>query len=436
MTANNDIAHPLSTLGMETAAPSVNPATSGVAEKSRASGKRIALFGLFGCGNLGNDGSLEAMLTFVRHTRPEADIVSICDNPALVSQSFEVSTLPISWSRHLTGLPRKIDRLLLKIPGKLVDLMQSFRYLRKVDTIIIPGTGILDDFGERPYGMPFDIFRWCLAAKLMRTRTAFVSIGAGPIRHPASRWLMVTAARLADYRSYRDTVSKTFMDDAGFDTSADNIYPDIAFSLPLPTTRARPEPKAGKLRIGVGVMSYYGWYGFAHGGQAIYDTYIAKLSRFVSHLLDKGHDVRLLTGEMTDMAAVKDVLATVADSNPDLAPSRIIAEPSHSLRELMGQMMETDMVVATRFHNIVCALKIGKPTISLGYAKKNDVLMKEMGLAEFCQHVETFDPDTLIGQFDRLLAARQQHEAIIAETNARFRQRLQQQEALLTQLFL
>ena len=30
--------------------------------------------------------------------------------------------------------------------------------------MIEPGTGILDDFGEGPYGMPFDLFGWCLVA--------------------------------------------------------------------------------------------------------------------------------------------------------------------------------------------------------------------------------------------------------------------------------
>ena len=49
----------------------------------------------------------------------------------------------------------------------------------------------------------------------------------------------------------------------------------------------------------------------------------------------------------------------------------------------MHQMAETRIVVATRFHNVVCALKMKKPTISIGYASKNDVLLAEMGLAEF-----------------------------------------------------
>ena len=70
--------------------------------------------------------------------------------------------------------------------------------------IVVPGTGMLDDFGERWRDMPYHLFRWGLACRMARTPFAFVSIGAGPIHHPLSRWLMRSAAAMARYRSYRD----------------------------------------------------------------------------------------------------------------------------------------------------------------------------------------------------------------------------------------
>ena len=52
---------------------------------------------------------------------------------------------------------------------------------RRFDMIVVPGTGMLDDFGERWRDMPYHLFRWGLACRLARTPFAFVSIGAGPI---------------------------------------------------------------------------------------------------------------------------------------------------------------------------------------------------------------------------------------------------------------
>jgi polysaccharide pyruvyl transferase WcaK-like protein len=414
----------ISSTAYATEAASRHPCRQGTALQRAPS--RIALFGFFGCGNLGNEGSLEAIARFLRRERPEAELSCVCGEPDVVKETFGIETLPIRRNGPARGLSGTINRLLLKIPGKLADFARAFGHVRKADVMIIPGTGILDDFGERPAGMPYDIFKWCLAARLAGTRIAFVSIGAGPIRNRLSCFLMTSAARLAHYRSYRDFQSRQFMEGVGFDTRGDPVYPDLAFGLPAPM----PSPRApeGALRVGIGVMAYRGWYCFEGGGQSIFSRYIGKLADFVVHLLDGGYDIRLLTGDDEDSIAVDALLAAVRNIRP---ASTLAHEQVRSLSDVMEQMALTDVVVATRFHNIVCALKMCRPTISLSYARKNDVLMAEMGLGEYCQHVENFDVETLVSQFSRLVADREKHEQGIRARIAEFREQIEKQDACL-----
>lgn len=392
---------------------------------------RIVLFGLFGCGNLGNEGSLEAMLGFLRRAMPGAELSCICREPAIVGRTYGIETLPIRRNGPAAGPAGRINRLLLKIPGKLADFARAFSQVRKADVMIFPGTGILDDFGERPAGMPYDILKWCLAARLAGTRIAFVSIGAGPIRNRLSRILMISAARLAHYRSYRDVQSRKYMEDIGVNTRSDAVYPDLAFGLPAPAPS--PRTNTDTLRVGVGVMAYRGWYGFSDDGPSIFSRYISKLANFVVRLLDSGHDIRLLTGDDEDCIAVDALQAAVEKIRPG---STLTHRQVRSLDDVMEQMARTDIVVATRFHNIVCALKISRPTISLSYARKNDVLMSEMGLGEYCQHIETFEVETLLGQFSRLAADRERYESGIGERLAQLRKQLEKQNAeLLSRVF-
>ena len=77
------------------------------------------------------------------------------------------------------------------------------------------------------------------------------------------------------------------------------------------------------------------------------------------------------------------------------------------------------------------ALKLGKPTISVGYAAKNDALLADMGLEKFCQHIERLDVDLLIQQFLALIGDRCRHERRIGETVRLYQQQLSDQEALL-----
>jgi polysaccharide pyruvyl transferase WcaK-like protein len=411
-----------------TTGPSANGAASAILEPART----IALFGLFGCGNMGNDASLEAMLEFLRQARPDARLICICDRPEIVGPASGITALPISASRRRAWPLGKLG----KLAGKSADVWSAFRIVRDIDVMVIPGTGILDDFGEAPYGMPFDLLNWCLAARLAGTRVAMVSIGAGPIHHPLSRRLMTAAARLAHYRSYRDDLSRSYMESIGFRTDGDFVYPDIVFKLDEPASLASDLEPRDTLQVGLGVMSYYGWYGFAEGGESIFRTYVEKLGRFALHLLDRGHTLRLLTGEAGDRTAIDLLIQTLAAARPGLAAGSVTAEPIGCLRDLMRQIAQTDLVVATRFHNIVCALKMGKPTISLGYARKNDVLMDCVGLGAYCQHIESFDVDLLIRQFDLLAGASEEHAVLVRKRSAGLKQDLRRQEAcLLTNIF-
>jgi polysaccharide pyruvyl transferase WcaK-like protein len=97
-------------------------------------------------------------------------------------------------------------------------------------------------------------------------------------------------------------------------------------------------------------------------------------------------------------------------------------------------MADTDLVVATRYHNVVCALRMGRPTISIGYAEKNDVLLAEMGLGDYCQYIEDLDLERLKAQTERLISDLPAIEARVAEASARFQNRLREQEDLLASL--
>lgn len=397
--------------------------------------KRIGFFGFFGSGNFGNDGSLEVMVEFVKKARPRADLLCICDLPADVESRLGIRSIRINWrpeSRFLRGL----DRLVLNIPSKLASLVHAIRHVSRLDALIVPGTGILDDYGTGPQGMPQWLLRWCVLARIFGTKVIFVSVGAGPIHHPLSRWLMKTASRMAVYRSYRDNISKDYMSSIGVDVHNDPVYPDVAFALPQPLSLPQPCAEGDPITVGLGIMSYNGWRGDKACDEAVYESYLHKLQRFVCWLLAEGHRVRILMGDSYDQSTVEKLYQMIETDRSEPGRADVIAEPAYSLHEVMAQIAATDIVMATRFHNVVCALKLGRPTLSIGYARKNDVLLDEMGLGEFCQHIEQLDVDVLIKQFRKLTASRKTYERKICETNSIYADSLRHQYALLLDKYL
>jgi polysaccharide pyruvyl transferase WcaK-like protein len=380
----------------------------------------IALFGLFGSGNTGNDGSLEAMLATLGRLCPDADILCICGEPATTARDYKTRATALYGASHRNPVVRK-----------LANLARPFRELRHCRLLIVPGTGALDDFGTGWSGLPLALFAWCLAARLRGAVIAFVSVGAGPIVHPFSRWLMKRAVGMAAYRSYRDRVSKEFLEGIGLPAAKDPIYPDLAFLLPTPANFDRSDTSRASISVGLGVMTYWGWRNDPTEGNACYRKYLGKIARFALWLLDRGHSVRLLMGDNTDRQAVDDLQRLIAERRPTLQRGSLSAVSCCTLHELMAEIGQTDIVVATRFHNVVCALKLGRPVISIGYSAKNEALLAEVGLAHFSQAIEELDVDLLIRQFSSAIAELDELRRRLASVQSDYLALLRDQEVRL-----
>ena len=67
---------------------------------------------------------------------------------------------------------------------------------------------------------------------------------------------------------------------------------------------------------------------------------------------------------------------------------------------------------------MLCALKLSKPTLSVGYAAKHDVLMRDMDMTDFCEPARSLDLDRLIAKFVALERDRDGLVATLDEHNA------------------
>ncbi len=374
---------------------------------------RIALFGGFGIGNFGNDASLEATLSYLRAERPDADLSCICTNPEETAANFGLPTFPTS--QRPKGLWRVADLALLRLPRVVANWIYTLRLLRRFDVLLIAGTGVFDDFRDTPLGWPSRLLRWCLAARLRGVGVAFLSVGAGPILSPISRFLMKRSAQLAQHRSYRDAASRAFMQGIGVDESASAVLPDLAFLLPAPP---QPERRAdAPLIVGVGVMNYRGW----RDSDAVFESYVETHVRLIQWIEAQGHGVRILIGQTpTDLVAVRAIEKRIGRRL--MTPEQ---ESISSFHDAMRAAAETDIVVASRYHVQIAALKVGRPVISLSYAPKNDALVSEAGLGEFRQDIHAVDFDLLTHQISEIIAERARFGAIVRDrvgaTEARLR---------------
>lgn len=432
-------------------------------EKMRPNARRprIALFGHFGAGNLGNEATLQAMVYNLRRFLPDAEISCICSGPEKTSSEYDIPAVSIKPAFPIwpaSGVSGRSIRTIrescegvssvalephasyalrgLRIPLRVCayPFLEAARWLRGIsrlrgnDFLVMTGTGMLAD-----HSLQYEIFRWAILAKICRCKLIFISVGGGAIRHPLSRCLIRVALSLADYRSYRDTSSRDHAKVIGIDIHNDPVYPDLAFSLPRTIVPSHHDCSSKAAVIGVGVMNYYGRSG---GDHKIYHEYIDRLAAFVIGLLERNYAVRVLIGDFVwDQDVRKDLRKALEHRGVKYEDTRIIDEQACSVDQLLSQMSMVDVVVSSRFHNILLALMLGKPVFAIPYHEKFLPLINGVGLGGFFQDIEQIDVDELIEQVIRLRENAPQITSKLIQQTEHYRLALDQQYRQIIKMF-
>ena len=58
---------------------------------------RVGLFGLLGSGNIGNDASMEAVLSYLRTDHPGIAVDAMCVGPDRVRDHYGIDAVPLHW---------------------------------------------------------------------------------------------------------------------------------------------------------------------------------------------------------------------------------------------------------------------------------------------------------------------------------------------------
>ena len=289
--------------------------------------------------------------------------------------------------------------------------------------LIVPGTGLITDaVGLHAWG-PYSLFKWVLMARARRTKVLLVSVGTGPINGAAGRMLVRSILSLATYTSYRDEESLEYVKSVGLRPKRKLVYPDLVFSLPKSTLPAAGTGAPTRRVVGLGLMLYSGAHG--DGDQATYASYLDALAAFAQWLLERDYDIRLLLGD-GDTAAIEDFRSVLRSRLGDDS-ERVLYEAFASVDDLLNAIAATDIVVATRFHNVVMALTENKPVIAISFHHKSSGLMRQMKLTEYCQDIHKIDAPWLIAQFERLERDREAIQLTVTQGVEQARAKLEEQ---------
>lgn len=364
------------------------------------SAARVILYGEYGCGNFGNEASLDVVLDWVG-TLNRVEIGSITREPDVVTAQHGIASRPMYADR---SRPRFLPLRLRQILGKARDVASIARFLAAGDVVLIAGTGVLEEkLSGAPWGLPLSMMGVSWAVRARRAHLGLVGIGASSDSRGTVRWMTRQLLKGVGFLSFRDQQSKDGMLKDGMPVEQWPVFPDVAFgSRPGPAGDI-PEP-GRSLSVGVGVLSYYDPV-HVERGAAVAERYVATMVDFCSWLVEKGHRVQLLLGDASDEPVARGILTAVdrRQVGVEHASLGISFESTATYQDLRARMTELDVIVGARFHNLIFGLLAGRPVLGIEYAEKTGSLLQEVGLGDYVIKIEDVSLQLLQHKFETLV---------------------------------
>jgi polysaccharide pyruvyl transferase WcaK-like protein len=408
--------------------------------------KKIALLHHTGCGNLGDDAIIDVVISNIRQRWDDAEFMVFSMNPDDTVMRHGIPSLPIrryTWDARQKSAAtettqrgqqtfgnwlKKARNPIVRLPraaiGELAFLIESYRILRSFDLLIVSGGGQLTERGG-PWSFPYALFVWSVMAKLAGVRFIFLSVGAGPLNHPLSRFFVPKALRAAEYVSFRDKESQDLATEIGF-AGEGHVFPDNVYAFDVPAS-SRAAKRANRPVVGVAPMPYpfSDHLQYPSDCDAIQDELIGKIANFVSSLAGQSYSIELFGSDTkADPPAIEDLRKVLLNRHHIPTPQYL---PLESVSELVSRMSSMDYVVTCRFHGVVFGHLLNKPVLAIAHHPKVTHLMNALGLSEYCVDMDNFSPDQLTDRFASLVRNAETVKKIMAANVADFRLKLAMQ---------
>jgi polysaccharide pyruvyl transferase WcaK-like protein len=355
---------------------------------------RIALFGEFGIGNVGNDISCHVLSSLLSQAVPGVELSAITRGSARLGQVLGLPAVPISARARVLKLPSML-RPAQRVSSKVADFVRLVRIVGAYDAVIVPGTGVLEDSKRwNPGGVLTWLLLLAIACRVRGVALVWFAVGGSPYRHWLPAKVAAWSGRWAQHRSFRDVTTAATLRRAGLDVPDTAITHDVVFAE-ADSISGKSRPPAQRLASTIAISAI----DYESGDNR--SAYLQRLAGVALSLLERGLDLVLVVGDDADELPTEDLMRLIELScHPRAAAVRRVRRSDFTA--LSQTLKNTDLVMASRFHVLLAALKLRRPIIALSHASKDDDLLGQFGLSDYVHSIEDFTAEDIQASLDRL----------------------------------
>ena len=344
---------------------------------------KIALFGSYGEGNLGDEAICSAVIADIKNIYPDAEIL-------LFSHDVEDSM-----RRHGKNNNLKVRPMIATGFRSLIKQMKSSMFkeslneLKECNLVIIGGGGLFYD-SEVSVGVN-PILIWLIRVLIFRylkLKIVLYGLGVGPIKSFISKKLLKILGNMVHSITVRDKYSEDILKSCKIYTpiviSADPVWGTVWETRTMQDINKTPMLKYdAKNKLGIQLRKVKG----------MKETeFITLMAEFIDIMIDKYLlSVALIpmsSRDPDDRLLLEKIQVKVRNEN------HVEIVDTKKVTDVPNVMQECDVLILSRMHSIIMASNLGIPYIALSYSPKTDDLLYRLEMTECAWPV--FDAEATI----------------------------------------
>ncbi|MFC1767183.1 polysaccharide pyruvyl transferase CsaB [Candidatus Margulisiibacteriota bacterium] len=297
---------------------------------------KILLAGYFGCGNLGDEAILEALIAGIKKYIPDPQITVLSGNPEETAECYDVVAF---------------DR---------TNLRSFRRNLKNCDVFILGGGGILQDITSSK-SLYYYLYL-VRTAKRYKKKVVLLGHSLGPIKRKFNRFLVKRTLKDIDLLTIRDEISAKEVKKLSLKPKEAFLASDISFLLSLPERSETDKlfelegiKHCRRHLIGVALREKPG-YASKH--------WINKIAEALDKISEKNCQIVFLTFHYPD-----DLEITGKVMKKMKSPAHLIMRRCRPT-DMLGIISRMDVLIGMRLHSVIFSTLAATPMIGLSYDPK------------------------------------------------------------------
>lgn len=228
--------------------------------------------------------------------------------------------------------------------------------------------------GWQGYGLLVELFVTAALARLLGKSVALIGIGVGPIYSRLGARLIGLVARLADCRVVRDQASSDAIEHIGVRNV--EVCADPVFSMRDAMIAENERAKSQRWPPRRMLISARPWYMMATGRDERWGQLVAAIAKMADEAIEDGLEIEFAClWWPADRVVAKAIAAEMRYGEQVTIP----VSPT-DWGGLADDLRRSDVLVAMRYHAVVCSTLTETPVFALAYEPKVVSLAEDFGI--------------------------------------------------------